>query len=82
MTAPAVTEALERSDIAIPISIQDVDESVAGWPFRNAYCWECGTRQNVSGIGRYALCSGCRASINQQAREQAFEDRRMCEEAI
>jgi len=66
----------ELRGFAIPLSIRDVSESVDGWPHRNAYCYECGSRENVSGIGFLARCGGCRASERQQARIEAPEARR------
>ena len=62
-------------EFAIPVSVQDVEESLASWPFRNSYCWECSSRENVSGFGRNALCGGCRASIRLQYRQEADRDR-------
>jgi len=63
-------------DFTIPVSVRDTDESTAGWPYRNAYCYECGSRVNVTGIGFLARCGGCRASERQQARIEAAEARR------
>ena len=62
-------------DFTIPVSIREVDESTSGWPRRNLYCWECGSRENVNYYGVHPYCGGCRASMRQEARQVAADMR-------
>lgn len=58
----------------IPISLRSPSKSLEGWPFeRPGACWECGAP--IQSTGAYQYCGGCRASMRQQAREDARPDR-------
>lgn len=47
--------------------------SVGDNPF-NVYCWHCGSLDNLSRYGNRWICSGCKASENQELREDAREE--------
>ena len=44
-------------------------------PTPETECWECSSTVNLASMGVHVYCGGCRASMRQQASEDAYRDR-------